>query len=52
MANLFKMENKTIVCDKCKERPFIKTIKVNGIWLGVCSECDTTKEGRNEPKQA
>jgi hypothetical protein len=33
-------ENKTIVCDICKEREMKKTMKIKGNWLGVCKECE------------
>lgn len=44
-------ETMTIVCDICKERPLKKTIKIKDKWFGVCSECDMTKEVKNDNDQ-
>lgn len=49
--NKFKMELKTIVCDICKERPIKTTLKINGKWTGVCSECEPKKEVEDEQNQ-
>ena len=42
----------TLVCDICKLRPYKTTIKINGEWLGVCSECEPNNEVKNEPNKA
>jgi len=41
-------ELKTLVYDICKERPLTETIKINGEYKGVCSECKPNKEVKNE----
>jgi len=49
MTNLFKMENRIIVCDICKERPFKEVVEVNkGVWQGVCEKCEPKKEVKND----
>jgi hypothetical protein len=40
-------EVKTLICDICRERPIIDTIKIKGEWKGVCSECRPDKEVKN-----
>jgi hypothetical protein len=45
MNNLL-WEIKIIKCDICKERPLKKTIKINGEWKGVCSECEPIKKDK------
>jgi len=49
MPNLL-WELKTLVCDICKERPIIDTIKINGEYKGVCKECKPNKEVKNDQK--
>ena len=52
MANLFKMEARTIVCDICKERPYKAIIEVSrGVWQGVCEECNPKIAVKNENEQ-
>ena len=41
----------TIICDICKEKQMIKTIKIKNEWFGVCSECDKLKEVKNDNDQ-
>ena len=41
-------ELKIIVCDICRERPIIDTIKINGEYMGVCKECMAEKEDKND----
>ena len=50
MPNLFKMEIMTLTCDICKERPLKTTIKIGNRWVGVCNECEPTKEVKNNDK--
>lgn len=40
-------ENMTLVCDICRERPLVDTVKIKGVWFGVCNEC---KPGKKELK--
>jgi len=47
MAQLL-WEVKILLCDICKERPLTETIKINGEYKGVCSECKPNKEVKNE----
>lgn len=43
--NIFKMENRVIVCDICRERPYKEVVEVSrGVWKGVCEECNPKKE--------
>lgn len=41
-------ETMVIICDICKERPLKTTIKVKGVWVGVCSECEPKKEIKDD----
>lgn len=43
-------ENKVILCDICKERPYKTTIELTrGNWVGVCNECNPKeKEVKDE----
>ena len=46
----FLWENKVIVCDICRERPYKKVVEVNkGIWQGICAICEARIRGaKNE----
>ena len=51
MTNLL-WANKTIICDLCKQGEVTKTIELTrGHWVGVCSNCEPKKEGKNDNDQ-
>jgi hypothetical protein len=48
MAKIYE-ENKILLCDICKERPFKETIQISrGVWRGVCIECKPKGEVKND----